>query len=172
MPRVFLSLAAANLICLLGTAGLGLGVSWTGSDRHVILAVFTALLSCLLQVLVFTYFTISGKVIAQAVHLAGMELAPIKVCKELKRRVTFFLAGIFASLVLVTATGAGAWRADRFSVTHFAAAGVTVAVHVLVWSRQYKLIVAQGRVLTETLDRYNQWKASRRDQTERLKRGA
>lgn len=164
-------MAAANLICLLGTAGLGLGVGWGGSDRHVVLAVFSALLSCLLQVLVFTYFTISGKVIAQAVHLAGLELAPIERCKALKRGITYSLAGIFASLVLVTATGAGAWRAGEFSVTHFAAAGLTIAVHLYVWVGEYKLIAAQATVMSETLDRYNDWKSKKRGELKRSMAG-
>lgn len=162
MPRVFLSLAIANLICLLGAAGLGLGVAWGGSDRHVLLAVFTAILSCLLQVLVFTYFTVAGKVVVQAVHLAGLDRSPIDECKKLKRKITYALAGIFASLVLVIVTGARAWRAGEFSVTHFAAAGITIIAHVLIWTREYKLIVTQGRVMADTLERYNRWKAQRK----------
>jgi len=42
-------------------------------DRHILLAVFSLLLSCFIQVLVFTYLTITGKVIAQAVHLARLD---------------------------------------------------------------------------------------------------
>ena len=91
MPRVFLSLCAANLICFIGAATAGIFISHFGQDRHILLAVFGLLLSCAIQVLAFTYFTVSGKVIVQAVHLGGLEPHPLMRVKAFKRSMTHWL---------------------------------------------------------------------------------
>jgi len=73
MPHVFASLAVANLALFALSAAFALSSAASARDRHILLAVFSLLLSCFIQVLVFTYLTITGKVIAQAVHLARLD---------------------------------------------------------------------------------------------------
>lgn len=158
MPRIFASLVVANLVCLLGTGALGFISARLGETRHVVLAVFTILLGCFLQVLVFTYFTIAGKLVAQAVHLGQMDTSPLEACKRLKKRLTRLLAGSALSLVLVTATGASAWRGGQFSWPHFLSAAAVVAVHVGVWIGQYTLVVQQAALLETILRQYREKK--------------
>jgi cell division protein FtsL len=159
MPRVFLSLCAANLICFIGAAFSGVLVARFGQDRHILLAVFGLILSCAIQVLAFTYFTVSGKVIAQAVHLGRLDAGLVTRVKELKRSLTHLLAAVVASAVLLVATGGNAWRVGGSHWDHYAAAGLALVVHVLAWMRQYALITEHSRLFAETLSQYNARKA-------------
>ncbi len=154
MPRIFLSLVAANLMLLLGAAALGLFSGELGVDRHIVLAVFTLLLSCLTQVLVFTYFTVSGKVVGQAVHLSDLPGDPLNKVRGFKRAITYRVATVFTSIVAVVATGAAAWRSDSPVVSHPVAAGAAVIVHLWIWLQEYRLIVSHARFLEQTLSRY------------------
>jgi hypothetical protein len=161
MPRTFLALCVANLACFLAAGALGLGVATLGHDRHIVLSVFTLLLSCLLQVLVFTYFTISTKVIAQAVHLGALDPKPIHASRVLKKKVTRAVGGASAAMLVVTATGAAAWRTGAFSIWHFGSAMLVVVVHALAWSYEYAWVLAQSGLLANTLQEYNRKRGAR-----------
>lgn len=165
MPRVFLSLCAANLICFLGAAAAGVFIWHFGQDRHILLAVFGLLLSCAIQVLAFTYFTVSGKVIVQAVHLGGLSPEPIFGVKSLKRSMTHLLGLVVASIVAVTATGAYAWRLGGSDWGHYAAVGAALLTHAFAWLSQYELVIRHHRLLSHTLAAYN----ARREETASLR---
>ena len=154
MPRIFLSLVVANLLLLLGAATLGLSSGESGVDRHIVLAVFTLLLSCFIQVLVFTYFTVTGKVVGQAVHLSDLPPGPLDKVRGFKRAITYRVATMFGSILAVVATGAAAWRSDSPVVSHPVVAGVVVMVHLWIWLQEYRLIVSHARFVEETLSRY------------------
>lgn len=109
MLKAFLGLALANVLLLLATAALGLAAESLGVTRHVALAIFTLLLSVLVQVLTFTYFTVTGKMIGQAVHIGGLSSQYLQTVKKLKKRVTRCLGVSVVSLILVTGSGADLW---------------------------------------------------------------
>ncbi len=154
MRRIYGCLSAGNLLVLVGTAVLGLLAIGGTADRHILLALFALLLSCLIQVIVFTYFTVTGKMIGQAVHLGGLEPAPIGEVRRLKRSATHLLAVLVAAIVVVTATGAEFRHTGAGSALHLGSACLLVLVHVFVFYRQYALIVENGAVLERTLLAY------------------
>lgn len=124
MLKAFLGLASANVLLLVATAALGLASESLGATRHVALAIFTLLLSVLVQVLTFTYFTVTGKMIGQAVHIGGLDAQHLQTVRNLKKRVTRCLGVSVVSLVLVTGSGADLWSGGE------AASGV-LGPHVL-----------------------------------------
>ncbi len=167
MPRIFASLAIGQVLVLFGTASVGLLTLGRGPDPHIVLAVFAIILSCLIQVIAFTYLTVTGKMVVQAVHLAGFSPSPIQEAKKLKRTLIHHLALLVVALVVVTATGASSWRAGAGSVWHWGAAPAVIGVHAFVLHREYAVIVANASLLARTLSAYgrhrhvNQPRASR-----------
>ena len=152
---------------LLGAAALGL--VWPGdmANRHILLAVFALLLSCLIQVVVLTYLTVTGKVIIQAVHLGSLSAAPIEEAKRLKRSVTRLLGLLVTVIVLVTGTGARYWRTGNSEGfldggLHAVAAGLAVAVHFYVFYRDLTLIAQNVAVVERTLAAYSRRPSVRR----------
>jgi len=154
-------LAIGELIVLTGTGALGLLHVDPRADRHILLAVFSLLLTCLIQVTAFTYLTVTGKTIAQAVHLAGLDASALAEVKEIKRYLARYLAALMFAVVVVTATGANLWRMGDGRWTHVAAAFVVVLAHVLVFSRQYGLIVRNAGLVERTLAEYTLRRAER-----------
>ncbi len=154
MARVFTCLAVSNLIVFFGVAALGLLKPDETPDRHVLLAVFALMVSALVQVITFTYFTVTGKMMAQAMHLGHMGLDRMAEVKSLKRSMTYCLGGIFASVVLGTASGAVHWRDGLPARMHLVAAMVVLACHVFLLTREYILVVNNGKVFDEVMGEY------------------
>lgn len=154
MPRIFASLAIGNGLVLAGTAVLGWLRVWPTPERHVLLGVFSLLVSCLVQVLVVTYFSITGKVIAQAVHLGGLDVKPLMDLNLRKRAVTRRLGVVLASVVLVTAVGAVHWRYGTWASVHSVAALVVLGVHMLVLFQQYFLVAENAADVERTMSAY------------------
>lgn len=154
MPRIFAGLAVSQLLVTLGAAGLGLAHFDAEPDRHILLAVFAIVLSCFIQVVTFTYLTVTGKMIVQAVHLGGMALDPVREVKRLKRSLTHTLGLLLAAWVLSAATGGHLWRVEGTTIYHMGAAGVIVAAHLLVYYRQFKLILQNAALVDRTLAAY------------------
>lgn len=154
MPRIFVAFVTGHLLVLMGVAGLGLLDPAPAPTRHVTLAVFALLLSCLLHVMVFMYLTVTGKVIVQAVHLGGLDLAPVYEAKRLKARFIRILAAVVAALVLVTATGAYQWREGVSSYVHFSAASGFFLVHFLAAYLEFDLICRNKALLNRVLRTY------------------
>ncbi len=154
MPYIFLSLACGQLIVLLATGALGMVAAETAADRHVLLAVFSLLLSCLIQVIMFTYLTVTGKMVAQAVHLAKLDLHPIRTSQHLKRSATRLLGCVIATVVLVTATGAYHLRSGAGGTVHFAVAGLLLLVHLFALYKEYGLILENRALVERTLELY------------------
>ncbi len=160
MLRTFACLAIGQVIVLLGAAAVGL--VWPGdmANRHILLAVFALLLSCLIQVVVFTYLTVTGKVIIQAVHLGSLSAEPIEEARRLKRSVTRLIGLIVSAIVWVTGTGAQFWRTGNSAGfldggLHALAAALAVAVHLYVFYRDFTLIAENVAVLECTLGAYS-----------------
>jgi len=160
MARTFFYLATANVLILSGTALTGLFHATIGGPRHVALAVFTLLTSCLIQVLVMTYCSVIGKVVSQAVHLAGLDPAAISAVAFGKRSVTYCVFVLLAAVVLVTATGAAHWRSGGGGALHLLCAGVLLPVHVAVLVREQHVIAGLARCCETTLAAYGEWRNS------------
>ena len=88
MARIFSSFVVAQLILFAVSAAIGVFGSGEHTSRHVLLAILALLLSCLTQVGLFTYFTVTGKMVVQAVHLGRLERGPLVRVTLLKRSVT------------------------------------------------------------------------------------
>ena len=161
MPRVFASLAIAALTLFTFTAAIAFASSGSAPDRHILLAVGTLLFSCFIQVVAFTYLTVTGKVVAQAVHFAHLDPAPLSSVKEYKRCFTHQLALVVASMVLVSATGGAAWRSPEALLLHIPAAILTVLIHVWVLRRQHHVLRRNARLVETTLKAYSAWREQR-----------
>jgi len=155
MTRIFAALAIANIILMLVTAVLG----WSAADdhntdRHVLLAVLTLPLSCFVQVVVFTYFTVTGKLVGQAVHLGGLPVAAMDQVKTLKRGVTRRLAAAIVVIVCVTATGALRWSTGAWSWLHHGLAWLLLVVLIVVLYQQLLLVMRNVALVDRTLKEY------------------
>ena len=155
MPRIFVCLLVANALLLVATGAFGVVATRVSVERHILLAVFTLLMSCLVQVVAFTYLTVTGKMIAQAVHLAGLDHAILSQVKRLKRAVTLCLPLVFLPMVLVAATGASLWRGGAESGLHYLAAGGVLGAHLWAWWREYAVILANADLLRRVLEQYS-----------------
>lgn len=156
MPPIFAALAVSELLVLLGAVGLGLLGLDAGPSRHVLLALIGLLLSCLIQVVAFTYLTVTGKMIVQAVHLGGLDTGPIDEVKRLKRAYSRVLGLVVGAVVFATITGAQHWRSDAGPRLHLIAAMVVLAVHLGAYYCQYGLIVENAALGERTLERYSE----------------
>jgi hypothetical protein len=112
---------------------------------------------------VFTYLTVTEKMIAQAVHLGALDLSPLLHAKRLKRTATFFLALVVFSLLGVTVTGALHWRGRDYAAAHWVATLLAVTIQAGVLYAEYGLIHRNGKLVEETLRGYQIAKAKTRD---------
>ncbi|MHC4696368.1 MAG: hypothetical protein ACYTFA_06475 [Planctomycetota bacterium] len=161
MPRVFVGLAIGNVVVLLAAAATGRTALDSTDARHVLLALFSLLLSCLIQVALMTYLSVAGKIVAQALHLGHLDLAPLADVRRLKRTMTSLIAVVLAGVVFATATGAATWQTEEKSVLHMAAAAVLLAAHLWAFFREYKLVVEMASILERTLWAYDEHRTGR-----------
>ena len=162
MTRVFTGLALGNLLVLLGTGALGFLNPDSTPDRHVLLAVFSLLLTAFVQVLTFTYFTVTSKIVAQAVHLAGHDTAALADVKQLKRSVSHHLLVMVLAVVVITVTGAVHWRTHELSTLHLLCAGGFLPLACAVFLREYALIAKNARLMGPAMATYERWQRDKR----------
>ena len=162
MTRVFTGLALGNLLVLLGTAALGFVNPDSTPDRHVLLAVFSLLITAFVQVLTFTYFTVTGKIVGQAVHLAGHDTAALADAKRLKRSVSHHLLVMLLAVVVITVTGAIHWRTNELSTLHLLCAGGFLPIAGAVFVREYALVVENARLMAAAMETYERWQRNKR----------
>jgi hypothetical protein len=168
MPRVFASLAVATLTLFALTAGIALADGGSAPDRHVLVAVGTLLISCFTQVAGFTYLTVTGKVVAQAVHLASLDAACPAIVKRYKRSFTRYLAVAIIAVVLASATGGAAWRSREALAVHIPAAMIAAIIHVWVFRRQHQVLRRNADLVETTLKDYSAWRVQRVTRTTAL----
>jgi len=161
MTRVFTGLVLGNLLVLLATGAWGLLHPAPTPDRHIVLAVFSLLLTAFVQALTFTYFTVTGKIVGQAVHLAGHDAAALTDVKQLKRSVSHHLLLLLLAVVAVTVTGASHWRTNDLSTLHLLCAAGFLPIAGTVFLREHTLIVRNGRVLAPAMRAYERWERDR-----------
>jgi hypothetical protein len=123
-------------------------------DQHVLLAVMTCLLSCFVQIVVFMYFAVGGKLINQAVHLGHLSDVATTNSKRLRRSATKFVGLTVTSLIPVIATGASRWGGSPGSVYHLLLVILMFGVHCAAFFREW-LLIEDNRVLVDkTLAEY------------------
>ena len=159
MPRIHAWLSLSLLIVLVGVAGVGWLAPGASSQRHVALAIFTLLLSCFIQVLGFTYLTVTAKVVAQMVHLGRLETSYVRCCQQIKKRFSRALGVLALCIVLVTATGAARWSGWGDGTWHLLAGFAAVAAHIWAMAMQYALVSENAALLTEVTAAYANQKA-------------
>lgn len=155
MPKVFASLSAANFILYVGAAALGLLDPAPTPDRHVLLAVLALLLTCLSQVLAFTYLAVTGKVLAQALHFGKLSVETLLAAKEIKKRFGRHIALMMLAVGAATATGASVWRAGDPDRYHSPAVLALLIVFLWVHVRQFLLVTENARLVSQTLTQYS-----------------
>jgi len=154
MPSIFACLAIANLLLLAASGAMGFFAPRWGVDRHVLLAVMSLLFGCFVQVVAFTYLTVTGKMVAQAVHLGGLDASILLTAKAYKRGVTRCLAVALGAVIFVTATGAVAWRMGGTTIWHNVAAGLALVVHLGAFWREYEIVFLNSLLVRRTLEEY------------------
>jgi hypothetical protein len=154
MTRVFAGLASAHVILSLVTAVLGLFPGSVGQGRHILLGTITVLLSCLIQVTVFTYLTVTFKYASQVAHIGRLSLGFLPFARSLKRSATRMLGLVFALNLLVTASGAAHWRDGQYAWLHISAAGVAFLGHMMAYYREFDLVYRNARMVSEVLRAY------------------
>jgi len=161
MPRIFASLAIATLTLFATAAGIALIDAGSAPDRHILLGIGALLLSSFIQVVGFTYLTVTGKVIAQAANLATLDPGCLSSVKQYKRSFTRQLALAVVSMVFASATGGASWRSRDALAFHFPAAMIATILHVWVYRRQYHVVRRNADLVESTLSAYALWRSQR-----------
>lgn len=165
MQRVFACLVLCDLLLLIGAAVAGLTQPGGSPDRHILLAVFSLIVTCFLQVAAFTYFTVTGKMIAQMVHLGRLDMRYIEQVKLFKGKMTRLLALLVIGLVPVAATGGALWRSGVGSFWHVVSGGLLLTLFVVVTYRQFDLIGRNADILDKVLQAYHETRRPREGAT-------
>ena len=163
MPVAFACLAISELLLVVSAGALGYLRGAGSNDRHMLMGLMALVLGCLIQIVVFTYLTVTGKMIVQAVHLGELGLHPLMEAKRLKRRMTRLLALGILPVIFVAITAGVHWRTGAHGTWHSVAALVLLTVHAGVFFVQYNAIVANGLLLDQTLGAYTQKRRVIRD---------
>lgn len=136
---------------MLGTGGLGLVLENSNPQQHILLAILTLLLGCLIQVVAFTYLTVSFKYLGQVVHLNGLDRAYMDQAKAIKRRYTRYLALVIFSIVAMSSTGGMHWRTGSDSLIHIAAAAFGFGCHLVAYYFEFEIIDRNSRLVAHAL---------------------
>ncbi len=172
MVRVFVCLAVGWMVVCAATGVLGIARLEEPPQRHIVLGIFALLLSCFIQVVVFTYFTVTGKMLAQALHLGHFDLQPLLEAKRLKRSTTRLLACATVSVLGVTVTGALHWRSRDVAAAHWLTAATVLIVHGWVFFVQHRLIAENSRLFDEVMREYGEAKGKGQQDPSRNRQGA
>ena len=159
MPRVFAGLAVGNLLVLAATTVLGFLAGAVDSAHHLALGIFSLLLTCLIQVLAFTYLTVTFKMMTQAIHIGQFPTDPLIQAKSLKKKMARCLGAVFTGILLVTATGAMNWRDGSNDWFHLVT-GVSLVVMLLFVSIQEFTIMVRNAALVDAVMRRYAHRAS------------
>ncbi len=155
MAKIFSALVFADLLILTGAAVLGFTVAGTTLfAEHFALAMFGVILSTLIHVVVFTYFTATAKMIGQAVHIGGLDQQPLQQVKEFKRRVSKHLAVASASLMIVAIMGAITDASADWAMWHLAAAALAIFTNAWAFYAEYDCIVQNAKLMDVVFSEY------------------
>jgi hypothetical protein len=172
MTRIFVTLATLNALALLASFGLGmvfmverdagvaapspnqpLGLTWFAS--HMVVGLFTAVLTLLVHCLIFTYFLGTGRWVKEVARAYALpdQLWP-RETRELKRLA--FPPALFAMLagIAAVASGAGAQTASEswWGWAHPILAVVTLVLNGWAYVIEYRAVARNSRIMDEVMD--------------------
>lgn len=135
------------------TAVVGLMVTEeTGFARHFLLGLMTGFYTCLVHIVVFMYFAVSGKIIEQAVRAGQTERDTLGRVIDLKAKAV--RTGAIGMVAILIVIGLGGAAGGLVSPTvHMIAAFSAVLVNSIVFLYQFGLIDRNRRMFDETFER-------------------
>jgi hypothetical protein len=152
MIVLFLGLMLANFVCLIATAVVG----YAGLTHwHRLFGAMAAIVCCAVHCVVFTYFIATGKWMAHAILVKGLEPAIAEPTRPL-RRGAFAAALSTITLAIATAVvGAAVDNQYLSPVWHHVLAVVLLAGNVGAAVVEYRCIRDHGLVIDGILARIN-----------------
>lgn len=154
---VFVGFAAG--ILLVQSAALATGPFVQGASgymTHFALGLFGTMLAAAVHCAVFTYFTVIGKSIRQAVALAKLDDDPLPMFRSLKAGVTrSVVVGLLPNIAAV-ALGAIVSSRPQHAPWHLAGAVLAVSGNAVAFAWQWRLLAAADGLLGRTMARYRQ----------------
>lgn len=165
MNRVFAAAAFADLLLLAGAAVLGATIN--GDHRyaqHFSLGLFASLFTALLHVVVFTYFSATGRMISQAVWIGHLDRGPLDSVRDFKSRVIRWVAAGFGSIVVVASLGAVCARDPTWRLWHAAASILAITVNAVAFYAQHGCIHRNMELMTTVFEAYDAEQAGAQDQ--------
>ncbi len=165
MRTAFAWLVICNGLILTGTAAVGLWATPATVELHILLAVFTLVVTCGIEAVYFTYFVVTGKLLTQAVSLGNMDAAPRERSAMFKRSAARWLAIALASIVAITITGALHWADLVDAAVHWLVVIGGLGVLLSAFYRQFDLVARNEQLLNETMSRYAELRRARAEAT-------
>jgi len=134
-------LAISNLLLMIVTAVVGLMVSGEESYfmRHMLLGVLTAMYTCFVHIVLFMYFVVQEKIVAQSILHHELDVAYSPRLQSLKWR-ALKLSGVGIVAILVTAGLGAATDIASGPTAHLVAAFAAICLHGVLFYLQYALI--------------------------------
>jgi len=162
MSRVFPALVFSDILLLCAAAALGFLVDGDKLyPQHFGLAIFTIVLTILIHVVVFTYFSVTGRMMSQAVFIGKLDRTPLDRIKLHKWQAGRRVGMAVLSIVVVSAFGALSAREGSGHNWHLVAAFLVVAVNTWAFYGEYDLVVRQSELMTQVLSDYDAAKGQR-----------
>jgi hypothetical protein len=181
MTRILSNLSAFNLVTILAAFIVGwLSFAFDSrrnpSDSTYVLHVFLGLLSGTtalgVHCLIFIYFLGTGRWVKEVAIAYKIPDDPLpKLTRTLKRRT--FPPALFAMLIAVATTAAGAWVATSTTAqaatatkwwpwpVHATLAVLTLAINVWAFFVEYKAVAINGRVIDDVMREVDRIRAER-----------
>lgn len=155
MTRIFGGLALGQTLLILATATLGLSAAESTRLRsHVALAIFTSLAICAAHAAVFTYFTVTGKLIHQSIALGGFSKKPLRIVRRMKKGISSLVGLGVLTILCTVATGARALAWAGLGDLHLLVASGAAACNIWIYFLQFRLIRHNERLVNHCLRRY------------------
>ena len=152
MKRIFLGLAAFNILLFVGVVALGFGVMTNRPQYftvHFLFGLFTTLYTTFVQSLVFVYFLGTGKWIKDAVAGRAGEAEIVARTKKLKA-MSFGVATYSALLIVVAAIlGAAADVGFVPAWVHGVASALAVGLNIFSYFPEAKAIGLNAQLLDD-----------------------
>ncbi|MCB9856757.1 MAG: hypothetical protein H6818_13840 [Phycisphaerales bacterium] len=148
----FILFAMADLLLMATTAVTGLLVMGSaGYTRHFLLGVLTAMFTCFVHIVLFMYFVVQQKIMAQAVVNDGLDPSFAHRAQECKSRALKLSAVGMLSVVLTSLLGATIESGVSPSV-HLIAAFSTMFANACLFYFQFALLDAYRTVFQAAFD--------------------
>jgi hypothetical protein len=171
MTRILANLTAFNLLVMLATYAVGwTSFAWGGYrddstsiyPLHLFLGLLAGTTALGVHCLIFIYFLGTGRWVKEVAIAYRIPDDPLpKLTRTLKRQT--FPPALFAMLIVIGTTVAGAWAATSTSAhgpeatrwwpwpVHALAATVALAINVWAFFVEYRAVAINGRVIDEVM---------------------